>query len=74
MSIQEELNCWEIINPEHLSDGAYVGQTAEGIALFTSNGISITRPVFLDSSARRALAAYQERLNAQIKEQTSGGD
>jgi hypothetical protein len=50
MSITEVLEAtYGITNPEHLGDGAYIGKTAEGIALFTTDGVNITRPVFLDS-------------------------
>jgi hypothetical protein len=51
MSITEVLeSTYGITNPEHLGDGAYIGKTDEGIALFTTDGINITRPVFLDEA------------------------
>ena len=61
-TITEQLTEWDIYNPEHLGDGAYVGATGEGIALFASDGVDITRPVFLNSDVLCALDRY---LNSQ---------
>ena len=60
-TIYDELTEWGIYNPEHLGDGAYVGVTGEGIALFTSDGITMTRPVCLDANGIRALDRYLNR-------------
>lgn len=64
MTIAEQIKHWGIFNPQHIGDGAYIGSTAEGIALFTSNGVFITRPVFLDNLGMQATVTY-------IKERTS---
>lgn len=63
---------YNIHRPEHLSDGAYIGVTDEGmlhpgVALFTTDGVEVTRPVYLD---QRGIKAMIEYLKAQgfIKE------
>lgn len=51
-----------IYEPDYLGDGAYVGKTDEGIALFTTNGVEVTRPVYLGTHEIKALKNYLERI------------
>ena len=54
-TITEQLTEWGISDPHYLGDGAYMGTTETGVAVFTTDGLAITRPVFLDEYGIRML-------------------
>lgn len=58
MSITEQAQQWGIADLEYIGDGAYAGNTLGGFAIFTSDGVSITRPIFIDEAMWRRLVIY----------------
>lgn len=47
----------------YLGDGAYARSSGFDVAVFTSNGVDQSEPVYLDASAIRALVLFAARTN-----------